>query len=230
MALYAIGDLHLSFSTNKPMDVFGENWLDYEKKIEMNWRELVRDEDTVLIPGDISWAIKLSDALPDLEWIDKLPGKKILLRGNHDYWWTSLSKMNVLYESISFLQNNSYSYEDYAICGTRGWNCPSEYSFTSDDEKIYNRELIRLKLSLDDAKKRGFKKFIVMMHYPPTNDKHDLSGFTEIFEEYNVEKVVYGHLHTKASFGASIRGELNGVDYNLVSSDYLDFKVCLVQE
>jgi hypothetical protein len=230
VALFAIGDLHLSFSSNKPMDIFGENWLDYEKKIEDNWRAVVKEDDIVLIPGDISWATKLPDAIMDLEWIDKLPGKKILLRGNHDYWWASLSKMNNLYDKLNFLQNDSYSYKQYAICGSRGWNCPSEYGFTSDDEKIYKRELLRLRLSLDDAKKKGFKKFIVMMHYPPTNDKLDSSGFTEIFEEYKVEKVIYGHLHTKASFNASIKGEHRGVDYSLVSSDYLDFEVSLVHK
>lgn len=230
MALYAIADLHLSFSSNKPMDIFGENWLDYEKKIEASWRASVSEEDTVLIPGDISWAIKLSEAVTDLDWIDKLPGKKILLRGNHDYWWTSLSKMNKLYDSISFLQNNSFSYGEYAVCGSRGWNCPSGYGFTSDDERIYSRELLRLKLSLDNAKKEGYKKFIVMMHYPPTNDKHEASGFTEIFEEYGVETVIYGHLHTKASFNSSIMGIHEGVNYMLVSSDYLDFEVSLIHE
>lgn len=212
------------------MDVFGENWTNYDKKIAESWKENVKEEDIVLIPGDISWAIKLSDAMVDLKWIDDLPGKKILLKGNHDYWWSSLTKMSELFESISFLYNNFYSYKDYAICGTRGWNCPSESNFSLDDEKIYKRELLRLKLSLDAAKANGYTKFIVMTHYPPTNDKKEPSGFTEIFEQYGVEKVVYGHLHTRGSFGASIQGDFNGVEYSLVSCDYLDFNLKRISE
>lgn len=212
------------------MDVFGENWTNYDKKIAKSWLDNVTEDDTVLIPGDISWAIRLSEAAVDLKWIDELPGKKILLRGNHDYWWSSLSKMSEMFDSISFLQNNFYTYNEYAICGTRGWNCPSETNFSADDEKIYKRELLRLKLSLDAAKAQGHEKIIVMTHYPPTNDKKEPSGFTEIFEEYGVEKVIYGHLHTRASFGASIQGDVNGVEYNLVSCDYLDFNIKKILE
>ena len=223
MALYAIGDLHLSFSEDKPMDIFGENWANYEKKIKENWEKKIKNEDVVLIPGDISWAIKFEKAFIDLEWIDNLPGRKIMIKGNHDYWWTSLKKMNNKFKTLEFLHNNFYTYYDYAICGTRAWNSPSEINFTEKDLKIYNRELIRLKLSLDSAKKSGFNKFIVMIHYPPTNDLKERSGFMEIFEEYNVEKVVYGHLHTKSSFFSSIQGIVNGVEYILTSSDYIEF-------
>lgn len=212
------------------MDVFGENWTNYDKKIAKSWLENVTEDDTVIIPGDISWAIRLSEAAIDLKWIDELPGKKILLRGNHDYWWSSLAKMSEMFESINFLQNNFYTYNEYAICGTRGWNCPSETNFSADDEKIYKRELLRLKLSLDAAKAQGHDKIIVMTHYPPTNDKKEPSGFTEIFEEYGVEKVIYGHLHTRASFGASIQGDVSGVEYHLVSCDYLDFNIKKILE
>ncbi|MCT4596004.1 MAG: metallophosphoesterase [Anaeromicrobium sp.] len=220
MSLYAIGDLHLSFSTEKPMDIFGENWIDHHIKIEENWKSKITNEDTVLIPGDISWAMSLEDAKVDLEWIDKLPGKKILLRGNHDYWWTSLKKMNSLFENMVFLQNNHVEYEDYAICGTRGWICPNDNKFTDHDQKVYDRELHRLKLSLDSTKK---DKILVMTHYPPTNDKLQESAFTKIYEEYNVEKVIYGHLHGKHSYNTGFKGCRNNVEYLLTSCDYLDF-------
>ncbi|PAB60644.1 metallophosphoesterase [Anaeromicrobium sediminis] len=220
MSLYAIGDLHLSFSTEKPMDIFGKNWIDHHIKIEESWRSKITNEDTVLIPGDISWAMSLEDAKIDLEWIDKLPGKKILLRGNHDYWWTSLKKMNGLFESMVFVQNNHVEYEDYAICGTRGWLCPNDNKFTDHDQKIYDRELHRLKLSLDSTKR---DKIIVMTHYPPTNDKLQDSGFTKIYEEYNVEKVIYGHLHGRHSYNTGLKGNYNNVEYVLTSCDYLDF-------
>ncbi len=227
MALFAIGDLHLSFSSNKPMDVFGENWSDYENKIKESWLELVSPEDTVLIPGDISWAMHLEQAKIDLEWIHNLPGRKILLRGNHDYWWSSLKKLQVLYEDMDFLQNNHFEYVSegmtYAICGTRGWLCPNPNKFDDNDLKIYNRELLRLRLSLDSAKQAGHTRFIVMTHYPPTNDMQADSGFNEIYEEYGVERVVYGHLHSEHAFHTGLQGDRRGVTYQLVSSDYLDF-------
>lgn len=229
MALFAIGDLHLSFSTDKPMDVFGQNWQDYENKIKESWMCSVTHEDTVLIPGDISWAMRLDEARPDLDWINALPGRKILLRGNHDYWWASLKKMQSLYESMDFLQNNYFSYQQagktYAICGTRGWMCPNPNKFDENDMKIYERELLRLKLSLDSAKKDGHKHFIVMTHYPPTNESQAFSGFQEIYEAYGVELVIYGHLHSEYAFEVGLQGNHGGVEYRLVSSDYLNFKL-----
>jgi predicted phosphohydrolase len=223
MALFAIGDLHLSLSADKPMDIFGKKWEKHAGKIKDNWLQNIGDEDTVLIPGDISWAMKLEDALCDLEWISCLPGKKILLRGNHDYWWSSLSKMNNLFDNMYFLQNNYYRYKDYAICGTRGWTCPNEVKFNEHDRKIYEREIHRLRLSIEAASKNGLEKYIVMIHYPPTNEKHEKSGFIEIFEEYKVEKVIYGHLHGTDSFKVGIEGIHNGIEYILASSDYIDF-------
>ena len=195
MALYAISDLHLSFSTDKPMDIFGEKWAKHDVKIKENWLKMIKEEDTVLIAGDISWSMKAGDSLADLNWIDNLPGKKIISKGNHDYWWGSISKLNSMYENTKFIQNNFFTYKEYAICGTRGWICPNSEKFTEKDKKIYDRELIRLRLSLDEAKKNGYTKFIVMIHYPPTNDKFEESDFVKIFKEYNVEKVIYGHLH-----------------------------------
>lgn len=229
MALYAISDLHLAFKGDKPMDIFGEKWSRHDEKIKENWLEKIKEEDTVLIAGDISWAMKAEDSRMDLEWIDALPGKKIISKGNHDYWWGSITKLNSMFEKTKFLQNNFYEYGEYAICGTRGWLCPGTYIFEEKDNKIYSRELIRLRLSLDAAKKAGFNKFIVMIHYPPTNEKFEKSGFVSIFEEYGVEKVIYGHLH-----GNSLKKVLNGVyddiEYIMTAADFIDFDPkCVVE-
>ncbi len=229
MALFALADLHLSFSSDKPMDVFGSKWEGYENKIKNNWNKLVNNDDIVLIAGDISWAMKWEEAKIDLKWISELTGSKILLRGNHDYWWTSLKKMQEFDSKMKFLQNNFYIYKDsstqkkWAICGTRGWICPNEYKFTENDEKIYKREQIRLKMSLDEAKKAGFENILVMTHYPPTNSKFESSAFTDIYEQYGVKQVVYGHLHTQKAFAYGFKGVRNGVEYKLLSGDYVDF-------
>lgn len=222
MGLYAISDLHLALSMDKPMDVFGEHWYKHHEKIKTNWLSKVTDEDTVLIAGDISWSMKMEEGLKELEWIHNLPGRKILIKGNHDYWWQSISKLNKLYDDMNFIQNNYYSYNEYAICGTRGWVCPGGENFTSHDEKIYNRELIRLKLSLDSAVKAGYDKFIVMLHYPPTNEKFVETDFIKIFKDYNVEKVIYGHLHGPALHRVFI-GKIDGIEYILTSADYIKF-------
>ncbi len=182
MAIYTIGDLHLSFSTDKPMDIFGEAWMNHTDKIKADWLAKVSEEDTVIIPGDISWASSLEDGLVDLAWLEELPGKKLLLRGNHDYWWVTLAKMRKLVKSIDFIQNNSYEVEDKIICGARGWLCPNDTSFTESDEKIYTREITRLKLSLDSVGDTKGKEIIVFMHYPPYNDKRHPSGFTELIK------------------------------------------------
>jgi uncharacterized protein len=222
MGLYAISDLHLALSGDKPMDVFGEHWYKHHEKIKNNWLEKISDEDTILIAGDISWSMKMEEGLKDLDWIHELPGRKIFVRGNHDYWWQSISKLNNLYEDMNFIQNNYFAYEDYAICGTRGWTCPGGEHFTEHDEKIYSRELIRLKLSLDLAVKNGYKKLMVMIHYPPTNERFEETEIIKIFKEYGVEKVFYGHLH-----GYSLKrvmvGEVEGIEYILTSADYINF-------
>lgn len=229
MALYAISDLHLAFTTDKPMDIFGAKWLKHDEKIKENWIKKITDEDTVLIAGDISWSMRSDESKVDLDWIDALPGKKIISKGNHDYWWGGISKLNRMYENTKFLQNNFYEYGEYAICGTRGWVCEGTDRFTEHDKKIYSREAIRLKLSLDEAKKNGFSKFIVMLHYPPTNEKFMDSNFTKICEEYNVETVIYGHLHGKC-LNRVLEGERNGVNYIMTSADYLDFDPKLIME
>lgn len=191
MNLYTISDLHLGFNVEKPMDIFGDKWRNHCDKIKNNWLEKITDEDTILIAGDISWSLKAEDSVYDLDWINELPGNKIISKGNHDYWWTSISKLNSMYEKTKFLQNNYYTYKEYAICGTRGWICPGANSFTSKDEKIYKRELIRLRLSLEAAKKDNYNSIIVMLHYPPTNEKFEESEFIKVIKEFNVEKVIY---------------------------------------
>jgi uncharacterized protein len=223
MGLYAIADLHLALSGDKPMDVFGDKWYKHDEKIKENWSQLVREEDTVLIAGDISWSMKMEEGMRELQWIHDLPGRKYIIRGNHDYWWGSINKLNNLYDDMKFVQNNFFTYEDYAICGTRGWTCPGGDRFTAKDEKIYKREIIRLRLSIEAAKKSGYNKYICMIHYPPTNDKFEDSGFTEIFKEYGVEKVVYGHLHGP-SLNRILTGHRDGTEYIITSCDYLNFK------
>lgn len=222
MGLFAISDLHLSFNNEKPMDIFGDNWYKHDEKIKENWNNKIGENDKVLIAGDISWSIKMEESAKELEWIHNLPGKKIISKGNHDYWWGSIKKLNSLYDDIDFIQNNFFTYEDYAICGTRGWNSPSENKYSEHDKKIYNREKIRLKLSLDSAVKSGYENLIVMVHYPPVNDKFQESDFTKIFKEYGVKKVIYGHLH-----GASLKnvyeGIHDGIEYIVTSCDYINF-------
>lgn len=230
MALYAISDLHLAFNVDKPMDIFGEKWLEHEKKIKENWCRLVKNTDTILIAGDISWAMKESESKEDLEWINNLPGRKIISKGNHDYWWGSIKKLNDSFTNTKFLQNNYYSYNDYAICGTRGWICPGSDKFMEKDKKIYDRELIRLELSLKAALKDGFKKFIVMIHYPPTNEKFEDSGFVKLCRDYGVEKLVYGHLHGAILGSKILNGKVGEIEYIITSADYLNFSPKLIME
>jgi uncharacterized protein len=222
MAIFAISDLHLALNGDKPMDVFGENWYKHEEKIKSNWIEKIKEEDTVLIAGDISWSMKIEEGLKDLDFINELPGRKIMIKGNHDYWWTSISKLNKLFDGMNFIQNNFYAYEDYAICGTRGWTCPGGEKYSPHDEKIYSREQIRLKLSLEESVKAGYKKHIVMLHYPPTNDKFEDSGFTEIIKQYEVQKVIYGHLHGP-SLRRVLQGDRENTEYIMTSCDFIDF-------
>lgn len=222
MSLFAISDLHLALSGDKPMDIFGQNWFMHDEKIRENWLNNIGKEDMVLIAGDISWSINMEDSLKELNWIHELPGTKVVVKGNHDYWWGSITKLNNLYEDMKFVQNNFYCYGEYAICGTRGWNCPGGENFTNHDEKIYRRESIRLKLSLETAQKAGFNKQIVMLHYPPTNDKFEDSEFTKIFKDYGVEKVIYGHLHGY-SLKKAFTGIRDNIEYINTSADNINF-------
>ena len=223
MRIFAIGDLHLSGNEPKPMDIFGDNWQDHRSQIEDNWRRLVGPEDIVLVPGDISWAMTLEEAMVDLEMIHQLPGQKVLIKGNHDYWWQSISQLNKLYQDMYFLQNTSYPVGDYAICGTRGWSIPSDGEMDPHNTKIYNREAKRLELSLEDAMKSGAKKILVMLHYPPTRDQKEETVFTQLVKKYPVTHLVYGHLHGQESFDNSLRGQHHGIEYTLVSADAIEF-------
>lgn len=230
MSIYAIADLHLSFSAEKPMDIYGGPWINHTEKIKHSWEERIGEDDTVIIPGDISWALRYEDALIDLKWISALPGKKVFIKGNHDLWWNSVNKLNALFENMFFLQNSYYEAEGYAICGSRGWICPGDEDFTAHDEKIYKRELGRLRMSLEAAAKAGYGKkyngnqggILGAIHFPPASDSLKHSGFTEIFEEYGVEKVVYGHLHGQDAYGNGVKGMRNNIEYILTSTDYLN--------
>ena len=227
MSIYAIADLHLSFSTNKPMDIFGDNWENHSDKIKQNWLKIVKEEDTILLPGDLSWGMTFEEAKPDFEYLNSLPGRKILLKGNHDYWWGTANKIKQFldenkFNNIDILYNNSYLIEDIIVCGTRGWTISNN---TEDDEKILKREILRLELSLKDGiQKYGTdKEIIVCMHYPPINENFkDDSEFMQIMKKYNVKKCVYGHLHGEAHKEA-VQGNIEGIDLQLISSDYTNF-------
>ncbi len=225
MSLYAIGDLHLGQGLDKPMEIFGENWRNHEEKIVSNWQNTVTEKDTVILAGDISWGMRIHEARPHLALIESLPGRKIVLQVNHDFWWNSTARVREAFPSFTFLKNDCSFYEDYAICGSRGWLCPKDTFYTAADEKVYRREQLRLRLSISDALRQGAEKIVLVMHYPPTNDKKETSGFTELINEYpQIKKVVFGHLHGEKSHKACISGKINGVDFNLVSADFLDFK------
>lgn len=225
--IYTIGDLHLSFQTDKPMNIFGNNWENHAEKIKHNWINKVNNEDTVILPGDFSWGMNLEDTVEDFKFLSNLPGKKILLKGNHDYWWTTVSKMNKFlkdnnFENIYFLQNDSYIVENVIITGTRGWlNTRSEENY-----KIQRRECERLKLSIQDGIKKfgSDKEIITFLHYPPfyKEEVPDEINYIKILELYNIKKCYYAHLHSD-SHKEAIEGTINEIDYNLVSSDYLEF-------
>lgn len=224
MNIFAIGDLHLSFSNPKPMDIFGDNWTDHPEKIKAAWEAMVGEDDLVLIPGDISWAMNLEEAEPDLKYIAELPGRKVMIRGNHDYWWSTISKVRKFVDpSITVLQNDSVTIGDLTIAAARGWDCPGSYHFDEHDRQVYEREIGRLKLSLDHAMKQKPEHLWVMLHYPPTNEKHQSSGFLEVLQQYPVEKVIYGHLHGKDGHRGALEGLHHGIEYHLVACDYINF-------
>ncbi len=225
--IYAIGDLHFDHSKNKPMDIFGDNWIDHEEQIISNWKKTVKDGDLVLLPGDISWALRLDEGYLDLKRIHDLPGKKVLIKGNHDYWWQSLTKLRELdLNSIEFMQNTSFEFGDSIISGTRGWISKDSYSFTEDDSRVYSRELLRLKLSLSNIVNDG-KIRIVMMHYPPFNMDMSPNEFVDIMKEFKVDICVYGHLHS-VGHRLVVEGNIEGIDFHCVSSDYINFSPKLI--
>lgn len=235
MALYTLSDLHLSTldSTNKSMEVFGSRWADYIKRIEANWRHLISEDDTVVIPGDISWALSLEEAASDLKFIDSLPGKKILGKGNHDFWWCTMRKHDALFErlgitTVSFLFNNAHECEDFIIAGTRGWynekdatNAPDGADF----EKLTNRENLRLKMSLEAARllkeRSPEKEIIAFMHFPPFWNGKSSEGLIDLLHEYGVRRVYFGHIH--GSYSVPAVTEYERIEMHLVSADYLKF-------
>ncbi|MGM0396212.1 MAG: metallophosphoesterase [Bacillota bacterium] len=226
--IYAIGDLHFDHSQQKPMDVFGENWISHKEKIVDSWEETVKEGDLVLVPGDISWALKLDEAVPDLRLIDNLPGHKLFIKGNHDYWWESISRLKALeLQSITFIRNNSYIYGNTGIGGTRGWMSRDSEGFDESDEKVYRRELLRLDASLSSIGDEVSKK-IAMLHYPPFDGKLRPNEFVDILAKHKVDLCIYGHLHAEGHRYA-VEGEINGIDFKLVSSDFLDFKLKIIE-
>ena len=225
MRLFAIGDLHLSGGDDKPMDVFGPQWDRHFLRIQENWRRLVGEEDTVLIPGDISWAMQLQAAKADLEEIGCLPGKKILCKGNHDYWWNSISQVRAaLPAGMTALQHNAADLGNAVVCATRGWMIPTKDTPLSEqDEKIFGRETERLRFALDEAAaKAGGRPLVVMTHYPPLLAGETDTAFTKLMEMYRVHTAVYGHLHG-TGIQAGYTGEHHGVRYHLVSCDSIGF-------
>ncbi len=227
MKIFAISDLHISTNTNKPMDVFGGNWVGYLDKIRADWQAKVTDDDLVLIGGDLSWAMNIEDAKKDLESFADLKGKKILIKGNHDYWWSGIGRVrDMLPPNFYALQNDSIRFDGVVICGSRCWSVPGSPDFKEQDMKIYLRETERLKLSLNSAGKmlREGDKLLALVHYPPFNVRRENSAFTDIFEQNNVNAVVYGHLHGK-NVRADKKVEKNGIKYFLTSCDQVDNKL-----
>ena len=232
MSIFAIADLHLGMAPDmeKPMDIFGPLWINHVERLEKNWREAITEDDTVVVAGDISWGLKLEEAGFDLDFIHALPGKKVLLKGNHDLWWSGITRLNKMYDDCTFLQYDSYRTEGIYIAGTRGWITPDDDDFTEDDRKVYDRELIRLKMSLDDAcraRKEASEEeapIVVFMHFPPVSNPSGFSGFMQIFEDYGIKNVFYGHVHGQEGFRNTIIGNYHGTEYNLISADYLNCK------
>lgn len=229
MNIYAVGDLHLSGAAPKPMDVFGVHWAGHWQKIKENWLGIVADSDIVLLPGDLSWAMKLSEAADDINEICSLPGKKVIMRGNHDYWWSSLSQVNsLLFNDTYALQNNSFVFGDFVIAGSRGWLTPGSYQYKPEDEKFYIREAGRLESSLKSARAAAMgARLVCMIHFPPCDRLGTKTLYTDLFEEYGAEHVVYGHLHA-ASIEGALSGSVRGVNYTLVSCDALGFTLARI--
>lgn len=222
MSVYAIGDTHLSFSVDKPMDIF-KGWDDYAQRIENNWQHLITNDDTVIINGDISWAMGLEQAEKDLAFLNKLNGTKIISKGNHDYWWNTITKMEKFckekgFDSINFLHNNAYKVGEIAIAGTRGWFFDAE---SENVDKVMARECARLKRSIEEAQKLG-GEVVVFLHYPPVSVSKVCEPIMNVLKEYKIARCYYGHLHGGAINGA-INDVYDGIKFQLVSADYLGF-------
>jgi predicted phosphohydrolase len=228
MSVYAIADLHLSFGADKSMDVF-TGWGNYVEKIKKNWENTIKKEDTVIIAGDISWAMRLEDSKKDFEFINDLPGKKILIKGNHDYWWSTAAKINNFlkensFNNISILFNNAYPVGNICVCGTRGWLYNSD---SVEDEKILSREVGRLRCSLDMAKQYDLEP-VVFLHYPPVYGKEESEEIINLLIERKAKKCYYGHIHGNAFKRNIVEGDYKGVCFKLISCDYINFCPVLV--
>ena len=227
--VYVIGDLHLSFSVDKPMDIFGNHWENHAEKVKQNWLKKVNKDDTVILPGDFSWGIDLEEAKADFSFLNELPGKKILLKGNHDYWWNTVTKMDSFlkengFENIFFLYNNSYFVENKVIVGTKGWTTLNPNS--EENYKILKRECERFERSIQDGIRKfgDYKEIIAFLHYPPfyKEEVNEEIDFVRVMKKYGIRKCYYGHLHGE-SHKEAIEGEFEGIEFQLVSSDYLNF-------
>ena len=231
MSIYTIADLHLSLTVNKPMDVFGSRWTNHAEKIKKNWCAIVNDDDTVIVPGDISWGIDYEEAKLDFEFIESLPGKKILGKGNHDYWWGTMAKNKSFcnennFKTIDFLFNNAFKVDEYIICGTRGWYVDEKLQNASNDveyAKIVSREASRLRTSLEEAKKlqESNEQILVFFHFPPVFGSFVCDDFIDILLEYGIKNCYFGHIH--GTYNVPKTFEYKGISFSLVSADYLSF-------
>lgn len=235
MSLFALSDTHLSLYNDKPMDIFGNRWQSYAQKLDKNWKAVVTDNDTVVIAGDVSWGISLDEAKLDLQYIDSLPGKKIISKGNHDYWWSTASKINRFFEennitTIKCMHNNAFSVDKVTVCGTRGWfsegkNAPREADF----DKIVAREAGRLELSIKEGLKiSDSNEIIVFLHFPPVYNDYVCDEIITVLHKYNVKRVYYGHIHGVYNLPHTIN--YDGIDFCITSADYLNFTPLLVNK
>ncbi|MBR4509306.1 MAG: metallophosphoesterase [Ruminococcus sp.] len=227
MSLYVIGDLHLTFSDpSKTMEVF-PGWENYQERIEKNWLETVKPEDTVVIAGDLSWGMSLQQAEPDFRFINGLPGRKLILKGNHDYWWVTKKKMETFFaengfDTLNIIHNNHYAYENYGICGTRGWVNGTDGSRDVQDEKVLKREVQRLETSIKSAVEAGLEP-LVFMHYPPIFASNFNYDILEILYRYNIKECYYGHIHGRSAHELCVKNTYDGVNFHLISGDYIHF-------
>ena len=235
MAIYTIGDLHLSFNENKPMSIFGENWEGYEEKVKENWTKLVKEEDMVVLPGDFSWSMYLKDTYKDFEYLNNLPGKKLLLKGNHDYWWSTVNSMrNYIkenhFKNIDFIYNNAYEFENIIIVGTRGWAIGED----AESKRMLQREMARLELSIKNGIENygENKEIIAFLHYPPIINQNiqnnEMNESIRILKKYDIQKCYYGHLHGTA-IKEAVEGEYFGIAFKLVSADAIQFNLVKVK-
>ncbi len=234
MSLFVLSDTHLSLSDNKPMDVFGNRWHNYVEKLDMGWRSIITDDDTVVIPGDISWAMSLEGAKKDLLFLDSLPGTKIIGKGNHDFWWETASKTQAFFDqngitTIKMLYNNAHKYQGFDICGSRGWfyeekNAPKD----TDYKKIVNREVLRLKISFDAVKDSKNSEKLVFLHFPPVLNNYVCREIVDLLHEYGITRCFYGHIHGVYDIPPVF--DFEGISFTIVSADYLNFTPLLVEK